>query len=142
MEKTNDKKLSLKKRIEDLIDEIGIKQKLTVNLNCKYQKDQISLNVLYHLPLIIKEALINVLKHAQARKVDLEIYGNDSELIITIVDDGAGFTSPVDYTRSISGEMQGIKNMAGRTEILGGRINIKSRPGKGTRIEIVLPYLK
>lgn len=85
------------------------------------------------LLLIAKEALNNMAKysHSPSAKLDFQIDGN--EIHLTIEDSGAGF----DVSREGSGN--GLPNMRSRAEKLGGRCEIVSAPGKGTRVRVMIP---
>jgi signal transduction histidine kinase len=74
------------------------------------------------------EALQNITKYAQASSVEIRLEGRDGELFVQVVDDGVGFDP--EGTRRGSG----LQNMADRMAVLGGRVEIRSRPGEGTTI--------
>ncbi|MDQ3590605.1 MAG: ATP-binding protein, partial [Actinomycetota bacterium] len=78
-------------------------------------------------------ALANVAKHSNAENVEVDLIYNAYSLTLRIVDDGSGFdpASP--------GEGFGLQSMHERLVRLGGRVDIESTPGKGTRIECVCP---
>jgi PAS domain S-box-containing protein len=85
---------------------------------------------------IAQEALTNVVKHAEARNVTVRIIRGYPDLILTIEDDGKGFTPDGEEFR---GKGLGIINMRERVEGMGGRFRIYSVPGKGTRIRAAIP---
>lgn len=85
---------------------------------------------------IAQEALTNVAKHAEARNVTVRIIRGYPDLILTIEDDGKGFTPDGEEFR---GKGLGIINMRERVEGMGGRFRIYSAPGKGTRIRASIP---
>lgn len=84
--------------------------------------------------LTVKEALNNVVKHAQATQVWFTIQPDTSHLLIEVVDDGHGFV-PNDRTRL----RNGLGNMQTRMSESGGTCEIRSSP-KGTRVRITYPY--
>ncbi|MGM0370849.1 MAG: histidine kinase N-terminal 7TM domain-containing protein [Bacillota bacterium] len=86
-----------------------------------------------HLLFIIKEALTNVLKYAQADNVVVEIKENDSYLEIVVEDDGQGIVTVSDDSGS------GLNIMKERTMLISGEIAIESEAGVGTKITITLP---
>ncbi len=61
-------------------------------------------------------------------------------LILRIEDDGKGFDVEERTRAADSGKRIGLRSMAERVNLLGGQMKIRSRPKKGTRIEIKLPY--
>lgn len=84
---------------------------------------------------IIQEALSNVLWHSQADKVDLKLLYRSDFLLLTIKDNGKGFTSNQDHC-----EGMGLKFMCERAALIGGELQIDSRPGRGTKIILKYPY--
>jgi len=93
-----------------------------------------SSEVRHNLFLVVKEAITNILKHASATTVWIEISGAEEHFKIVIRDDGKGFDFKVQAT---SGD--GVLNMAQRLQVIGGQFLIQSVIGKGTTIEISVP---
>lgn len=131
--------ISLKKRIENLINEFHINEKLNVQLEFYYIGKNLSLITMYHLTLILKEAMSNVIKHAKAQNLWIKINNNKDELLLEIIDDGIGFSnnSSKDYSRMGLG--QGLQNIKDRVKILNGFIEIKGKVNEGTKIFIKVP---
>ncbi len=94
-------------------------------------------SVQLQLVRIVQEALANVRKHAQAQAVEVRVARVDSELRVSIVDDGRGF----DPARTAGrGERRfGLSVMRERAEGIGGSLTLESTPGKGTRIDVAVP---
>jgi two-component system sensor histidine kinase UhpB len=84
---------------------------------------------------IAQEALNNVLKHAKAKSVQVEISATDEELILDVRDDGQGF----DLRAARKGRW-GMTTMRERAEAAGGQLHIDSVPGEGTRIHVRVPF--
>ncbi len=80
---------------------------------------------------ILREALSNVARHAEASSVEITVLAHD-DLIIRVVDDGCGL-------RADDGTGHGIANMTERTRGLGGGLELRSDPDGGTRLECRLP---
>jgi two-component system sensor histidine kinase ChiS len=91
---------------------------------------KLDMNYKRHIIYIFKEGMNNILKYAECKKVRFEICENDSELCMTLNDDGKGFM--------INGQSKGygLKNMLKRAEQMGARIEIESIPNQGTRISL------
>ncbi len=87
---------------------------------------------------IVQEALTNIRKHSQAGKVRIRIHVAQHRLRLKIVDDGIGF-DPKRLKAIPDRQGLGLMNMAERTESIGGRFSIKSKPGKGTEISVEVP---
>ena len=81
---------------------------------------------------IVQEGLANVRKHAHATHADVTIGMRDDERFVTITDDGEGF----DGEEVSAG--QGLKNMRARAESIEGGFSLRSTPGRGTALEVVL----
>lgn len=85
---------------------------------------------------VAQEALNNIVKHAQARKVHLRLQQQEGRVELEVRDDGIGFDSQREYPGHL-----GLVSMRERIERLGGRFDITSSPGLGTtvRAELDLP---
>jgi len=83
---------------------------------------------------VIQEALQNALKYSRAGGVAVHLAGSPDGLAATIVDDGVGFDVP-----SAWGTGLGLISMSERLEAVGGTLQIHSKPGHGTRLEISVP---
>lgn len=85
---------------------------------------------------VAQEALNNCLKHAGAGSVEVRLEMGGPGLTLQVADDGVGF-------RPASGEVRsrhlGLTSMEERAEALGGRLSIRSAPGGGTTISLVVP---
>ncbi len=91
----------------------------------------------HHLLHIIKEALMNIVKHAQAKQVDIFLGVDSRSLVVTISDDGLGFRPPNSFDKS--GLHFGLSMMYERAKNIGGRIQLVSRPGYGTKVFLFVP---
>ena len=85
---------------------------------------------------ILQEALTNITKHANATQVKIHIIFEPNEMRIAIEDNGSGFE--VDQNRKR--KSWGIIGMQERTTLLNGQFFLHSAPGRGTMLEIVIPY--
>ena len=83
--------------------------------------------------LIFKESMNNIVKHASAHNVWIDVQLQNDMLCLKIKDDGKGFDSSVISSRN------GLRNIHSRTEKWKGTALINTSPGKGTSIEIILP---
>ncbi len=81
---------------------------------------------------IVQEGLANARKHADARRAWVTIGHRGADRLVVVGDDGAGFEQPVD------GAAQGLTNMRQRAAAIGGAFSLRSAPGAGTALEVVL----
>ncbi len=82
------------------------------------------------LAMGLREALTNVLRHARAARVDVEISRQGRAVQLEVQDDGHGCTA---------GPGNGLSGMRERVEALGGRLQLDSSAGAGTRLRLLLP---
>ena len=87
---------------------------------------------------IVQEALSNVRRHAHASTVKLSGLANDESLVLTIADDGRGFTG--NEPRSDDWPHFGLQTMEERARAIGGRFEIESAPSAGTTVTVTLPH--
>ena len=88
---------------------------------------------------IAQEAVTNIVRHAQARNVRLELDLDEGELRLTIRDDGVGFNVSVARARAAQGASMGLLGMEERVQLARGRAEIRSAPGEGTEIRVWFP---
>ena len=82
---------------------------------------------------IAADALGNVQRHARARRAWLRLFEEDSTIVLEVGDDGVGF----DYERAMDGH--GLRNMRERAFSVGGRLNVNTAPGQGSRVRFEMP---
>jgi PAS domain S-box-containing protein len=83
---------------------------------------------------MLQEALTNVTRHAQARRVDIVLDCDEQHLMLRVTDDGVGFKPNGRKTHSF-----GLVGIHERALILGGSAKIHSQPGAGTSVEVCIP---
>lgn len=85
---------------------------------------------------VAQEALHNALRHADPARVDVALVRRGSGAALTVTDDGAGF-DPRSVRRA--GRHLGLVSMRDRASGVGGRLTVRSEPGKGTAVEMEVP---
>lgn len=88
---------------------------------------------------IAQECLQNVVKHARATTARLTFAVEENVARLEIIDDGIGFDTFEHPLGSDEMSGYGLLSMAERAEIVGGRLNIRSRPGAGTAVTATIP---
>ena len=127
--------------IEEYLEEFGVQSQIETQFTNKV-KGELQLSSLAEVQLvcILQEALTNVRKHAQARRVSVRLEEvcerGEEEIVLTVSDDGIGF-APADSKRSF-----GLQTMRERAQSLQGKLNVTSTPGTGTRVEARFPALQ
>ncbi|MDA7414946.1 hypothetical protein PGB34_01090 [Xenophilus arseniciresistens] len=84
---------------------------------------------------IAQEALTNVLKHARARQVNIELLCTQADVCLSVSDDGTSFSA------ANSAYGRGLANMRARAQKLGGGLHLDAGPA-GTRIDLRFPYVE
>jgi signal transduction histidine kinase len=87
---------------------------------------------------IVQEGLRNLKKHSGATKAEVRLGRTDGKLFVSVSDEGIGFE--VHDLGQKTG--LGIRSMEERASLMGGRFEIHSKPGKGTRIEASVPIIE
>jgi signal transduction histidine kinase len=88
---------------------------------------------------VAQEALTNALKHSGAQGARLELGYEDRSARLVVRDDGRGFEAESALAGEEPARGLGLRNLRDRVELHGGRWSIDSSPGRGTRVEVVLP---
>jgi two-component system sensor histidine kinase UhpB len=88
---------------------------------------------------ICQEALSNATRHAQARHISVELHQRDGAVEIAIADDGVGFDEPLKRKDLVTSGSLGLISMEERARLAGGRLEIRTRPGAGTRVAASFP---
>jgi signal transduction histidine kinase len=97
---------------------------------------ELSTDVRHNLFLVVKEAVNNTVKHAQATELRLRIAVTDTKLEISLEDNGRGFGRPPEDAGA-----DGLRNMRQRLSEIGGECWIQGRPGAGAKVSIEFPWV-
>lgn len=122
-----------------LIEKLIVEARKTASVDIKLQRfdyqERLQPNQIQQVYRILQELIHNITNHSKAGRADIQLFGYEDHLNITVEDDGVGFD--IDQHQGF-----GINQIKVRTESLGGSIEINSRPGKGTQVLIEIPYTK
>lgn len=88
---------------------------------------------------LMQEALTNVVRHADAHTVRIDVTTRNGGLVLLIEDDGCGFDVETARRRMLEGASVGLLGMEERAGLLGGSVQFDSTPGYGTRVCVTLP---
>jgi two-component system nitrate/nitrite sensor histidine kinase NarX len=117
------------------MNELAERGGLPIHLETRLEGCHLTPNQEIHSLHIIREALYNVLRHAQADQVWVRVFHDGKEARISVEDDGVGLPSaPADHLPHY-----GLNIMRERAASLQGRIILEDRPGGGTRVEVCFP---
>jgi two-component system sensor histidine kinase UhpB len=127
--------ISLVQAISQLLTNMRVVSALKMTLNTEdYHEDAADTNIRLMFYRIVQEQLNNILKHAAAKNAYIRLQTSDSNIILTVTDDGSGF----DTTTTAAGI--GLRNITNRAAVYNGTTRIISEPGKGCMLEVSIPY--
>jgi signal transduction histidine kinase len=114
---------------------------LSVKVRCEFEEplDRLPFELEIAVFRAVQEAINNVVRHAKAETVLIEVAVNRGVLEIEIEDDGQGFDVQEVGGPSASGRGLGLLGMHERMELIGGASKVTSSPGKGTRVSLRVP---
>jgi signal transduction histidine kinase len=136
--RTAEQSRELEAVLEDLVQDMRLDTFLEIDLNVEGQRCcWMSPQHLAHVTQIAREALSNVVQHADASQVAVNLAYQGETTSLTIADDGNGMGPYFLLEGSHHG--QGIANMRARARLLGGEIVLESRPGHGLQLILTIP---
>lgn len=122
--------------IRDTIEEFSQRGALDIHFHHDLGRCQLEVNEEFHVMQVIREALSNVVRHASASNVWVELrYDPLHALTVSVEDDGLG----VGEVRPSTQQHYGLSIMSGRARSLGGKLAVYPRAGGGTRVELNFP---
>jgi signal transduction histidine kinase len=122
---------ALRAYVESTCAKAGLASQIVIEHEC----ESMSKDTTIALFRVVQEGLSNIIRHAQAKTVKLELIGDDGHCIVTLTDDGHGFDARSPQFRW----SHGLMGMRQRAEALGGRLEVESRVGGGTRVRVEIP---
>jgi len=130
----------------NLLDEFGLNSTLEWlcneffilnNIPCYFSGLHVEQLLTYEMKIdffrICQESLTNILNHAEAKHVTINIREFDDRIELSITDDGKGFDT------TVPGEGTGLQNMQRRAVSINGELTVTSQPGKGTVVLVKVP---
>lgn len=132
-----------------ILDDLGIQPALEWHATQFYRQTDIAVSLDLTLPAerlpgevetvvfrFVQEALTNVARHSGATKAEVTVTTNGPHLIIEVTDRGKGFDAEAAAARS---ESIGLAGLRERVQLAGGRFEIFSKAGQGTRVQAEIP---
>jgi PAS domain S-box-containing protein len=129
--------LGLTRALEAMIDSTAQASGIVFEHKLDFVDDIFPKDAAMNLYRIVQESLNNILKHSHARRAKIKLERDVHEVELNISDDGCGFERE---ESSNNPKGLGLKNIAERVKMLGGKLKIDSQPGKGTHLEVTIPF--
>lgn len=127
--------LGLAGSVRRLCGEFRTRQSTTVECRIGNVPQGLDRAIVVTLYRVSQEALRNIAKHAHATNVTVDLSASQTEVRLSIHDNGAGF----DVAAARHARGLGLASMHERLKLVGGTLEVDSRPGEGTRIEATVP---
>ena len=121
--------------LEDLVETVNSSGQIKLGLSVHNLSERMDLSKEITIYRIVQELLSNVLKHAQAKEVNIQLTQRSDSLSLLVEDDGKGF----DMNQAKNKEGIGLGNITARVKKLQGHWNIDSAPDKGTTAIVDIP---
>lgn len=120
--------IGLPAAIKQQVDQLEKTNHYTITFQVTGYPQKLSSSKELVLLRLVQELLQNIVKHAAATEVAVNMHYNDASLTITVADNGKGFeVAGLDNPKGI-----GLWNMQNRINMIGGKLTLTSAPGKGT----------
>lgn len=126
--------VALETLVRDMAEEAGLVTR------CKFNLDghQLTPEIEVTLYRIAQEGLTNVVRHAEASRVEIELTATAVAVFMRIEDDGKGF-APHQVPLQPGKRHLGLISIDERASIVGGKLDVYSAPGKGTALHVMIP---
>jgi signal transduction histidine kinase len=121
--------------VEDLFEQVDDMEGLHAEVKIAGEQSRLKENTEIMLYRIIQEMVNNTLKHAESKKITLDIQISPGEVALDYKDDGKGF----DFDEKIKLKSMGLTSLQSRVKFLGGELQYSSSPGKGIHYTFEVP---
>ncbi len=130
-------KTSLVESIQDLVHQLE-KSGLSPSLEFIGLQEDLPNSLKVNLYRIIQELTNNIVKHAGAKNVLIQLMQVQKQMVLLVEDDGCGFN----YAEALQQNTLGLQGVQARVHLLGGKMEVFSQEGKGCSVEINIPLNK
>lgn len=122
--------------LTQMVEEYALQETPRIQLTVESLPPKLPARTVHHLKMVVREAITNALKHAEAKHILITLSTHAENLKLSIQDDGKGF----DTSQIHTGYHYGRIGIEERCEKLGGKAQWHSSQEHGTRVEITLPH--
>lgn len=129
--------LGLVHALRQYVEAIGEKYGLKASFKAGMLRERLPASMETELYRVTQEAVTNVVRHANASRVDVILTIRDKKLIVIVEDDGVGF----DPQQVPAEGHLGLIGVQERADMIGGKLVIESAPGKGTTLIVEVNYV-
>lgn len=126
--------INLEEALKNLLWKSLKNQQVVYEINCYKIPEKIDRLIKINLYRIVQEAMANIIRHAKASKITVQLMGGAEDMNLLIEDNGRGFNLETNR------DGIGLKNIRSRVELMKGSLDIDSVHGRGTIININVPW--
>jgi signal transduction histidine kinase len=130
--------VGLKAAVEQLVEQVQDQHGIPITLEDDGLPKPLSIDGSVVLFQAVRELLLNVVKHASARRIQVRLSRSDKTVEVTVQDDGVGFRVSRRAFKPGKHGGYGLFSIRERLEYLGGEVTMESAPGRGTRAALAL----
>ena len=120
-------------------DDCSTRFPFIVDVEVTGQRQRLSAEIETSLYRIAQEAITNVAKHAQATRVSIRLHFDEQKVTLSVSDDGVGMDVEAARQAAAFGKGWGLAGVSERIELVGGHLDIRSAPGAGTGLSVLVP---
>ena len=131
--------LGLPASMQYLVNQLAQSEGIEVNLKVEGEPEGLPADMEVAIYRILQEALNNVKKHAYATQVKVTALFTQSQIKLTVQDNGQGFEVPETLTDFASNGSFGMMGLQERAKLFGGNVIVRSHPNQGTTILLIMP---
>jgi signal transduction histidine kinase len=126
-------RFGLRAAIEDTVERVASTSKAGIDLQFVELKEKYDGHIESSVFRMFQELLTNALTHSHAQTINVQLIDHGDSLVLTVEDNGRGY----DSATVVNG--LGLPHVFSRAELLGGRVDVETRPGKGTLTTVEIP---
>jgi signal transduction histidine kinase len=126
--------LGLAPALRKMAEDMAVRYGLTLDMAAINQLPSLAPDVEQCIYRVAQEGIANAVKHANAKKLTIKMEHINGKVHLTVQDDGAGF----DVKTSIENGHFGLAGMQERAKIVGGKLEVISKPGEGTKVRLII----
>lgn len=131
--------LGLVAAMQYLVSQLTQSEGIDVDFRVEGTPDGLPADMEVAIYRILQEALNNVKKHAHATEVNVLAQFTEKQIMLTVEDDGCGFTVPDSITDFASSGSFGVMGLQERAHLFGGNIEVESQLDEGTVVRLIIP---
>jgi PAS domain S-box-containing protein len=131
----------LENAIRSYVDDFSQKHpELEISLSLAQDRQLLPENIRLALFRIVQQALMNVVRHAEATKVKIRFAFDAEEVRLEVTDNGRGFEVPSNWMEFVRSGHYGLAGASERVDSLGGMFLVASQPGNTTTVSVAIPW--